>query len=103
MPLAIIETTGSGDLKGVWVAEADGPDPDVAFLDPLEELMAEKMLGEAAAALEGGDQSWDDFLLHLVERQNLITVQRVQIETHLPARALLDEVRVLWPLWRSDS
>ena len=101
MPLAIIESTGSGELKGVWVAEADGPDPDVAFLDELDELMAEKLLGEAAVVLEGSNQSWDDFLLHLIDRQNLITVQRVQIETQLSARALLNEVRTLWPLWRS--
>lgn len=77
----MIETSGDGTLTGVWVDEADHGDPDVAFIDEIDELMAEKHLGEVAASMEAdGTLTWRSFLVDLHRRQNLITVQRFWID-----------------------
>lgn len=73
MTSAIIETTGSGSLKGGWLAEAGRDAPDVAFLDEIDQLMAEKMLGQACSQIDNGAATWEDFLEPLQARQNMIS------------------------------
>lgn len=89
MATAIIETDGAGNVTGTWVAtEADGS-PDVAFTTPVGQLMAEKALGEAAAQLDAHGGTWDEFLQHLADRQNHITVLRYLGDSDLTAPELL--------------
>lgn len=85
---AIIECSGNGHVRGVWVAGPDGS-PDVAFLDEIDTLTAERQLGEAADAVDDGYITWDSFLSTLHERQNHITVLRYQGQTELGAPELL--------------
>jgi len=100
MALALIETSGAGDLRGVWVAVSRGSRPALAFLDPFDDLTARRFLDDAEPVVNRGEETWDGFLFHLLERQNLITVQRIQTRTELSARALLSEVEQLWPIWQ---
>jgi|GEM_PF-5258030 len=99
MARALIQTDGAGQLKGVWVTGADGPDPDVAFLNELDQLDAEMILGHAASIVHAQESTWELFIEELFQRQNHITVQRIQTETDLNAAELLADVRALWPNW----
>lgn len=82
---AIIETSGAGVLQGVWVQDQPDGSPDVAFVEELGQLDAEKLLGEAAEL--GAD--WGEFMTHLADRQNHITVLRYAGTTELDAPTLL--------------
>lgn len=89
MTTAIIETDGAGNVTGAWVAtEADGS-PDVAFTTEVGQLMAERALGEAAEAIERDGTTWAEFMQHLADRQNHLTVLRYLGDSKLTAPELL--------------
>lgn len=90
---AIIETDGADTPVGVWVANQPDGSPDVAFTAEVGQLMAERALGEAAEAIERGGVTWDDFLQHLADRQNHLTVKRYLGDTELAPDELLAAAR----------
>lgn len=92
MTYALIETDGTGAPTGVWLAGSDQGDPDVVFTDEVAQLTAERALGEAKAA--SGQPGWGDaFLAHLFDRQNHLTIERVQLDWDGTAAELLDAAR----------
>lgn len=103
MPLALVETSGDGNLRGVWAAHPTDGRPSAAFLKQAATLMASRMIDEAEPVITRTGGSWDDFLMHLFERQNLLTVQRIRTRTDLPASEFLEEVALLWSNWRTGS
>jgi len=87
--LAIIETNGIGELRGVYVADPDpsrAPDPE--FIDPDDQLTAEQKLADTIDQVVA-PTTWDDVLRWLAESQNLQTVQRAIGDTDLSALELL--------------
>lgn len=87
---AIIETDGAGHLLGVWVADVDQGAPDVAFLDEIDQFMAERKLGEGYAAIEAHpEQTWGGFMDWLEASQHPLIHRRYAGTTELSPAELL--------------
>jgi len=87
--LAVIETDGTGRLRGVYVADPDrARPPDPGFLDEFDQLGAERKLADAIDRVVA-PYSWNDVLRWMVRTQTLQTVQRAVGSTQLDAIELL--------------
>ena len=99
MALALIEMDGAGELRGVWVSAARSGAPQAAFIDDLAGQSARAKIDDAAGAVRAGHRTWEEFMEHIFQRQNHITIERVPVTTELSAACLLREIELLWPYW----
>lgn len=87
---ALIETDGAGNLLGVWVAEVDRGEPDCAYLDEIDQLMAEKKMADVSLSMDTDDTlTWDGWLDYLEEHQHPLIVRRYAGTTDLGPAELL--------------